>query len=131
MTHTHVTATHTQIIESLFPGHEIEVRFQCAAKITMDDEGDEVSIIFEPTTGVSIDGGAWMNIVTPTESTSDGRRFLGLMRDTARKAAAKLEKQIKPDPMPAPELREYKHTMEQMFPPFRPISPFSDEWFAG
>lgn len=134
MKSTHVTATYTQIIQSLFPGYEIEVRFQCAAKITMDDEGREVSIIFEPTCGISIDGGAWDTLMTPTESTSDGRRFLGLMRDTAREQAAKLEKQIQPDPLPEPELREYRHTMAQMFPPFRPISPlnpFSDEYFAG
>ena len=36
--------------------------------------------------------------------------------------------QSQPDPMPVPE---YRHTMEQMFPKFRPISPLSDEWFAG
>lgn len=119
-----INATYIQTMETAFPGHEIEVHFTVDAVANFDENGGEISIVFVPVLQISVEGGEWINAIMPTEKTRDGREFLGLMRETVRQTEA--YKQAEQDAQP---VKEYRHTMAETFPKFRPVMPGEDGYY--
>lgn len=113
-----ITATHRQILYSAFPGHEIEVVFTVDAVIRHDDDGNEMEIYFEPLMEISVNHEPAYEIVMPSENTSDGRKFIGRMKEAVREEAYRQEKEFKPE-------------FSQLFPPFKGQQGGDDEYFYG
>jgi len=119
-----ITATHIQKIETAFPGLEVEVNFTVDAVANFDENGGEVSIVFVPVLQFSIEGGEWINAVIPTEETRDGRKFLALLREAVRKT-----KEYKQAEQNAQPVTEYRHTMAEMFPKAKFVTPLDDGYY--
>ena len=101
-----ITVTYKQEIETVAPGVTVEVVFVVEATIKTDENGNEISIVFNPVMNYYVECGRFIKLPMPTEQTRDGRKFLGLMRDAARKEAYRLD-----NPKP---------TMSEMFRPGKP-----------
>ena len=127
MKRTTVSATHSETLYPSLPGLEIEVRYFFTSEIETDEEDFE----HEQTISglmVSINGGPLQEYQTPSVITSDGRRFLALLREAARKEAAK--QQLAAD-AEFEQPREYRHSLEQMFQKGRVITPDNDDEYYG
>ena len=127
MKSTIVSATHSETLYTSLPGLEIEVRYFFTSEIETDEEDFE----HEQTISglmVSINGGPLQEYQTPSVITNNGRRFLATLREAARKEAAK--QQLAAD-AEFEQPREYRHTMEQMFPKVQVITPDNDDEYYG
>lgn len=98
-----VSFVHYQSLETALPGLEIEIAYHCEAEITIEEDGEDVTIL---ELSVKVNGQATELPAWPSESTADGRRFYALMREAARDAHYKQS------------IQERKHRLEfaQMFP---------------
>ena len=133
MKSTIVSATHSETLYPSLPGLEIEVRYFFTSEIETDEEDFE----HEQTISglmVSINGGPLQEYQTPSVITNNGRRFLATLREAARKEAAK--QQLAADATTAAQERdeqprEYRHSLGQMFPKGRVITPDNDDEYYG
>ena len=127
MKSTIVSATHSETLYTSLPGLEIEVRYFFTSEIETDEEdfehGQTISGLM-----VSVNGGPLQEYQTPSVITSDGRRFFALLREAARKEAYKLQLTADAE---FEQPREYRHSLEQMFPKGRVITPDNDEAYYG
>lgn len=113
-----ITATNRQILYSAFPGHEIEVVFTVDAVIRHDDDGNETGITFVPVMTIAVNGEKPDVVVMPSEKTSDGRKFIGRMKEAVRQEAYRQQKEFGPE-------------FGQLFPQQKPVQPGDDEYFYG
>ena len=127
MKRTTVSATHSETLYTSLPGLEIEIRYFFTSEIETDEEDFEHSQTISNLM-VSINGGQLQSRTVPGDETGYGRRFLAPLRESARKEAAK--QQLAAD-AEFEQPREYRHSLEQMFPKGRVITPDNDETFYG
>ena len=122
-----VSATHSETLYPSLPGLEIEVRYFFTSEIETDEEdfehGQTISGLM-----VSINGGQLQSRTVPGAETSDGRRFLAPLREAARKEAYKQQLAADTD-AEFEQPRQYRHSLEQMFPKGRVITPDNDDEF--
>lgn len=122
-----VSATHSETLYPSLPGLEIEVRYFFTSEIETDEEDFEHRQTISGLM-VSINGGPLQEYQTPSVITSAQNRFLSPLREAARKEAAK--QQLAAD-AEFEQPREYRYSLEQMFPKGRVITPDNDDEYYG
>jgi hypothetical protein len=90
MTHT-VQFSHTETLYASLPGLEIEVKYQGFAVIR---EMKDVEVSCEIVTlQVYVNNGPFEDAAIPSAKTVDGNRFLGPLRDSARRNLRRMQAQ--------------------------------------
>jgi hypothetical protein len=128
-----VSATHSETLYPSLPGLEIEVRYFFTSEIETDEEDFEHRQTISDLM-VSINGGPLQEYQTPSVITSAQNRFLSPLREAARKEVYK--QQLAADATIAAQERdeqprEYRHSLGQMFPKGRVITPDNDDEYYG
>jgi len=122
-----VSATHSETLYPSLPGLEIEVRYFFTSEIETDEEDWEYTQKISDLM-VSINGGPLQEYQTPSVITSAQNRFLSPLREAARKEAYSLQLAADAE---FEQPREYRHSLGQMFPKGRVITPDNDDEYYG
>lgn len=113
-----------QLIPTEYPGLEVEVIYNCESEITFDKNGYE---IVNRLIKISATAQCIPLSLPKFPMESDGReasRFLGILREAVRQTQE--YKQAEADAQP---VKEYRHTMAETFPKFRPVLPGEDGYY--